>query len=224
MLEKISILSSLLPLISAVFFMRKKDDRILMVLLLYSAYSFLTDISIILLSKNYLLTADNYASILSLFTIVEFLSFSFLFLLIFKKPIIKKIIKGAIFVFIPICLLNFFLQKNRNTNIDTIPITFQAIFFMSLSIYYFLDQIKNPTIYFIYYESEFWIVTTILIYLSGTFFIYLFSSNLTQNDLDRFWFINYLFNILKNILITLVFFLRKNNHKKILNQNNTYTI
>jgi hypothetical protein len=204
--------------------MRKKDDRMLMVLLLYSAYSFLTDLSIILLAKNNLLTSNYYSTILSLFTIVEFVSFSLLFLLIFKKSIIKKIIISAIVVFIPICLFNYFLQKNRNTNIDTIPITFQAIFFMSLAIYYFLDQIKNPTIYFIYYESEFWIITSILIYLSGTFFIYLFSSNLTQNDLDRYWFINYLFNILKNILIAMVFLLRRNNQKNISNQHNTYTI
>ena len=52
-------------------------------------------------------------------------------------------------------------------------------------------------------------------YLAGTFFIFIYSANLTQEELDQYWPINYFFNALKNILFGLAFFIHGRKAKKI---------
>lgn len=178
-----------------------------MVLLFYTTYSLLTDTSVKVFDKTGLLTNNLYNIIVSLFTIIEFVSFCLFFYYILKSYIIKRIIFIAIILFIPFCFINLFLQYKNFTNLDTIPVTFQAIFVMSLCVYYFFEQIKNPNTLFIYNSYDFWAVTGILIYLSGTFFIFLLSSNLSKQELDDNWYINYVFNIIKNLLFSLSVFL-----------------
>lgn len=176
-----------------------------MVFLFYTIYSFVTDFSITFLSYKKILTDTTYYLLISCFTIIEFLTFSYFFYNITSNNIFKKGIFVSVFIFIPLCIVNYFLQKNSYTNIDTIPVTFQALLFMLLSVHYLFEQIKQPKTLFIYTTFEFWAVTGILIYLAGTFFIYLLSSNLSEKEFLKFWFINYVFNIQKNIFLIISF-------------------
>lgn len=178
-----------------------------MVLLFYTTYSLVTDSLVKIFDKTGILTDNFYNILVSLFTIVEFVSFCLFFYYLLKNLLIKRVILLAIILFIPFCFINLFLQYKNFTNLDTIPVTFQAIFVMSLCVYYFFEQIKNPKTLFIYNSFDFWAVTGILIYLSGTFFIFLLSSNLTEKEFDDNWYINYIFNILKNLLFSLSVFL-----------------
>jgi hypothetical protein len=130
------------------------------------------------------------------------------------KAFIKRAIIIIIIAFDAFCVTNIFLQFSQYNNLDTIPVTFQAIFIMSLCVVYFFQQIRNPNTLFIYSTFEFWIVTGILIYLAGTFFIYIFSSNLTSEELDQYWSINYIFNTIKNILFALGLFVLGRKSKK----------
>ncbi|MFM7838223.1 MAG: hypothetical protein ACKO6K_01550 [Chitinophagaceae bacterium] len=176
-----------------------------MVLLFYTLYSFSTDFLVKWIDNDGRITQHTYTAIISLFTLVEFTSFSVFYKSLFPQRIFRLLITGALFVFIPFCLIHFYLQYNQAINLDTIPVIFQAIIFMLLSIFYFFDQIKTPTSLFIYHTFEFWIVTGILVYLAGTFFIYLFSAKLTPEELNQYWFINYIFNIFKNCCFSLAF-------------------
>ena len=161
-------------------------------------------------------------TLFSLFTIVEFCCFSlFFYFTLLPHPRLRKAILVFIVLFSVFCVLNLLLGFNRNDNLDTIPVTFQAIFIMSLCVIYFFEQIRNPNSLFIYSTSEFWVVTGILVYLAGTFFIFIYSANLTQEELNRYWPINYIFNALKNILFGLAIYIhgrkdRKANEKDLL--------
>lgn len=179
----------------------------------YICYSFLTDLSskgleVIGISKQ------TFAPfIYSLFTIAEFTAFALFFGYILRNNTIRKIIKITIFAFPLFAVINLILTLNNNSQFDTIPVVFQAICIMALCVVYFFDQIREPKTLFIYTTFEFWAVTGILVYLSGTFFIYMFTMSMSEEELDRYWFINYVFNIIKNIFIALAFFVKSRKSK-----------
>ena len=90
---------------------------------------------------------------------------------------------------------------------------------MALCILYFFERIRKPDSLFIYNTFDFWIVTGILIYLSGTFFIFMFSSNLSQEEFLKYWFINYIFNAIKNILFGLGIYVYGRSQRKAVEKN-----
>lgn len=151
----------------------------------------------------------------SLFTIIEFASFSLFFLVVINNSVLKKIVPFIIFLFSAFCITNIFTQIIKYKNLDVIPVTFQAIFIMTLCVIYFFEQIKTPSALFIYSTFEFWIVTGILVYLAGTFFIYIYSDKLTEKELDSYWAINYIFNALKNFIFGIgIYILGRKNRKQ----------
>lgn len=178
--------------------------------MLYCLYSFATDTTIFLLGANDLLTDNVYNVILGIFTVFEFTIFCLFFYFTFSNINLRKSVLFLIPSFAIISIVSFLYQKENPNNLDNISLTFQAIIFMTLCLSFLFNQIKNPTSLFIYTTFEFWVVTGILIYLSGTFFIYLLSSTLTKDEIQQFWFINTVFNIQRNIFITLAFYFRKN--------------
>lgn len=202
-----SIISSLLPLFLFILLGKKAFEKKVFIILLYSSLSFATDVTIKLFENFQILSSKTYLFIVSIFTIIEFTCFSLFFNELFKKSILSNIIKTSILLYIPISVYLLTSENHLVNTLDTIPVITQAIFFILLSLYYFFNQIKKPVNLFIYDTFEFWIVASILLYFSGTFFIYLFSSNLSNNELNKYWFINYIFNLLKNILFGLAFYL-----------------
>jgi hypothetical protein len=66
----------------------------------------------------------------------------------------------------------------------------------------------------IYGKYQFWIVLGIMIYLAGSFFIYVFASQVDRRTLNEFWYLTNVFYILKNILFAtgiIIFFNQKKN-------------
>ncbi len=191
----------------------------ILVIVFYVFYSFSTDLLTKYLIERELITENIANTLWSLFTIIEFCSFAFFFYFNLRNNLLKKLIISTIIAFIIFCITNLFLRFSAYDNMDTIPVTFQAIFIMTLCVIYFFEQIRNPKALFIYSTSEFWIVTGILVYLAGTFFIFIYSSNLTQAELDKYWPINYVFNTLKNILFGLGIYIHGRNQRKTVEKN-----
>ncbi len=201
------------------FYHRKIRDPRVIVIIVYIVYSFCTDVLTKYLDENGLITATFENTSFSLFTIVEFCSFSlFFYFTLLAFPLLRNIIIVIILMFVIFCVINLYFQFNRNDNLDTIPVTFQAIFIMSMCLVYFFEQIRTPNSLFIYSTSEFWIVTSILVYLAGTFFIFIYSSNLTKEEFFEYWSINYVFNTIKNILFGLALFIEGRKHKQRVNK------
>ena len=191
----------------------------ILVIVFYVFYSFSTDLLTKYLLERELMTANINIILGSLFTIIEFCSFGFFFYFNLKNNLLKKLIFFTIIAFVIFCLTNLFLQFSAYEALDTIPVTFQALFIMTLCVIYFFEQIRNPKALFIYSTSEFWIVTGILVYLAGTFFIFIYSANLTQAQLDTYWSINYVFNTIKNILFGLGIYIHGRNQRKAVEKN-----
>jgi hypothetical protein len=93
---------------------------------------------------------------------------------------------------------------------DSIASGVECIFIILLCIYYLIIQLKGINNLFVYSTSNFWIIITFLIYLSGTFFLYIMAENMimTKGFLAQYIVINSVFNILKNILLSIAMLMK----------------
>ncbi len=60
---------------------------------------------------------------------------------------------------------------------------------------------------FIYNSVNFWFILGFMIYLAGSFFIYVFANQIDKADLHNYWFITFIFNSIKNVLFSIAFLL-----------------
>jgi hypothetical protein len=107
---------------------------------------------------------------------------------------------------------------------DSITVGVESILIILMCIYYLIVQIKGANNLFVYSTSNFWIVITFLIYLSGTFFLYIMAENMINDRAfqSQYDIINSAFNVLKNVLLSIAMLMKpalvntyakKNNHR-----------
>lgn len=139
-----------------------------------------------------------------IYTPVEFIFFSLIFIKIYTLPRNVKIIKyGAVLFFL---LWIFITLISKPAGFDSIAVGIEELFIFAYSLIYFYEKIKNPDTVFIYTSSAFWAVTSLFIYASGTFFVYLFAASLWNNEAfsNQYDSIHLSISIIKNLLITFV--------------------
>jgi hypothetical protein len=160
-------------------------------------------------------SAVNYSSTLHLplkidyflfgfYTILEYTVFAYFIFYSIRNHFFRKLIKtfSLFFSVFVICYYTF----GRVQHIDSIPIGIETILILIYSFYYFYERINditNSTL--IYNQHTFWIVVGIMIYLGGSFFIYIFANRVEVEILEQYWFLTYLFYILKSILFFIAF-------------------
>lgn len=137
-----------------------------------------------------------------LFTVVESITFvSFLYIQIKNKNV--KV--AALFIGVALVLFNILypLFINNVKQIDSVPIGVETIIIIIISFYYLYEKTNDTATLYIYSTFPFWIVIGMVIYLSGSFFIYIFAESLSIADLHKYWFVTNILSILKNIFFTI---------------------
>lgn len=76
------------------------------------------------------------------------------------------------------------------------------------------EQMNDTENSFIYNRYHFWIVIGIMLYLAGSFFIYIFADQVNNKTIDQYWFLTHVFYILKNVMITISLILLVNQRNK----------
>ena len=113
----------------------------------------------------------------------------------------KRVIIASSILFVVFLIL---YHTNANFKwVDSVPIGFECILILIFSSYYFYEQVNNPNILFIYNDYKFWITTGIMIYLSGSFFIYIFANQLPQSEVNFYWSFTYILSGIMNILFSI---------------------
>jgi len=99
----------------------------------------------------------------------------------------------------------------ESRSVDSIPIGVETILILVYSFYYFFEEMNNLDNLFIYSKPEFWIVTGMIIYLAGSFFIYVFANQVDRKTLAQYWFLTNAFYVLQMLLFTtgLIIYTRK---------------
>jgi hypothetical protein len=67
---------------------------------------------------------------------------------------------------------------------------------------------------FIYTKPAFWVILGIVLYLAGSFFVYIFASYLTEDELAKYWVITNIFSILKNIFFCIAIYINAHPSKE----------
>lgn len=203
-LRDISVLSGLLPIILFLVFLRRNRQKKLWVIFLYTVLSLITDITF----RN-LPPGDEKAEfyLFSFFTLIEYSIFTtFIFLQISSKGV-KWFIASISMAFYAFAIYN--IIKGQSSNFDSLSASVECVLVILFCIFFFAEEIKNPEISFIYSSKAFWVTTAILLYLAATLFLFISAGFFTQEEMNAYWSINFISNILKNILLSIAFILPK---------------
>lgn len=148
-----------------------------------------------------------YLYVWSTFTFLEYIVFTYVLWLNIKNKTFRTII-----LWLSILFIIFTSIYNVNTNfrnIDSIPIGIETILIFIYSFYYLYEQMNDTTTLFIYSKYQFWVVIGFLIYLAGSFFIFIFSSKWTKYDFfAKYWYITNGFYAFMNLMFIVAFYLK----------------
>lgn len=201
--------SGIIPI--SLFFFQKRKKTGLFFILIYLIASILTDILfypiILLITKNEFLAYR-------IFTVIEYLLISSYLHYIIKSISFKKLILILSIGFILFSL--FDLINSKSNSFDSSPTGVACILILFYSIFYLFEKINKPDSLFLYSTPDFWIVVALIIFFSGTFFIYIFSQT-NYNDptfKSTFTLINASFSLLKNLMFSIAFLIRPDKIKQ----------
>ena len=178
-------------------------------MIFYCLYSFINDKILLNISQSFFL---------NLFTFLEFTSFAFFFWKIIPKNNIKLGILITYLIFSS-CLAVYYLYGNFSV-FDSIPVSTESILIFIYSIFFFYIELSKPQVLFIYNTPDFWIILGMLIYLSGSFFIFSFADKISKEDVETFWSLTLIFNTLKNLFFSVGFSIKDTRKNEFLNFSN----
>jgi len=205
-LQKISLLSSLLPIIFFVIFCFKKATRELWVFFIVTLASCIFDI-LLTMSKW---AFENIFLLWNLSTLVLYVLLIYFFYLIIKQNVIRIIIiLLSIFYFI----LFFLYDKSNTEQFNSLMNTIGYVIYLILSLCYLIIALKptsEPTNIF---TPIFLIVLGLLISIASTFFLFIIASRLSKEEVHQYWSLNYYSNIVSNIIFSIAFFKSRNKRK-----------
>ena len=113
----------------------------------------------------------------------------------------KKIILLVIPLFLTFQVLhNLYSKKVR---FDAIPSGIEAILLLAFILYYFYEDLMKSVKQSLLDRYEFWVCIGIMIYLAGTFFFYILANTMSRENVDQYWFITYIIEVIKNVLIAI---------------------
>jgi len=209
LLINIASYSGIIPI--SLFFFQKRKKTGLFFILIYLIASILTDILfypiILHITKNEFLAYR-------IFTIIEYLLISSYLHYIIKSISFKKLILILSIGFIIFSI--FDLINSKSNSFDSSPTGVACILILFYSIFYLFEKINKPDSLFLYSTPDFWIVVALIIFFSGTFFIYIFSQT-NYNDptfKSTFTLINASFSLLKNLMFSIAFLIRPEKSKQ----------
>jgi hypothetical protein len=197
-LGKIVFLSYLLCLAFFLVFSLRNPKKELWIIFIYIIFSFLSDV----IQSKFL--GEKYAFLgSSLFTIVELIIISYYFFTVIQTPLLKKCILAASSI-ISLYLFVIFIQSDKK-NFDSFSASLESITFIIFCLLYFYEQINKQDQFFIYSSPNFFIVLGIMIYMSGTLFLFVMANNFSEIERNKYWVINDVSNIITNISFSIAF-------------------
>ena len=204
----IGIFSTLLPLVFFALFKRNGKQDSLKVIFIYVLYCAINEGITFYLQS---IRSMTFRFFIYAFTIIEYSFFCYFIYLVLTKKNIKKVV---IYIWLGFILFSFIdlFYVNEGHGFDSFTSGIESIIIILICGYYLVSHIRGSNSLSIYSTFDFWIVITFLIYFSGTFFLYLMTDKMMQSSYFRqlYIIINSVFNILKNILLSIAMTMRLN--------------
>lgn len=119
---------------------------------------------------------------------------------------------GVVFILFDL-LFSYF--SNGTKLVDSVQIGIETIIILGFSFYYLYEKTNDTTTLYIYSTFQFWVVIGMALYLSGSFFIFLFADTLSQKQAQGYWYITNIFSILKSLFFTIAIIVNSKPSKQI---------
>jgi hypothetical protein len=204
----LAIYSDLLPvLLFFLFFKRIKKNSSAWVIISYLFFDFLINIALLYIPVKF------HNKTYPVATFFESLFFAYFFYLTVKKKSLRRaiIISSAL---LALTSLSYYVYTyyyaygilRRTVHLDSVPIAIETIAIFLFSFFYFFEQINDTENLFVYNTPSFWGVLGILIYLAGSFFVYISANSISLQQLLQYWIITNIASIIKNIFFVIAIF------------------
>lgn len=202
----------LIILLFLIFSAKIKGQRSLALIALYA----LSDLVLNVLSYYYKIDLGQY--VWSTFTFFEYGIFTYIIWLNIKKRKFRRLMVVLSVFFVVFSTIYNIVTNFKNY--DSIPIGIETILILVFAFYYLYEQMNDTNTLFIYNTYQFWLVIGFMIYLSGSFFVFIFANYATKKVVNQYWFLTNVFYSMMNILfaISLLVFAKKN--KKVTKKHN----
>jgi hypothetical protein len=109
------------------------------------------------------------------------------------------------------------LNLSAAASFDSIPTVVECLILLSFSIFYLYEEIGSPNTLFLYTTSNFWVAVSIIIFFSGTFFLFIYAQKNSGDPAfsHTFKIIMGVSSVIKNILFLIAFIIAKTESKTI---------
>lgn len=144
----------------------------------------------------------------SFFSILEYTLFAIFLFLSFRQKNFRNILLLLSLLFYSIVISNLFRNDAEMQNFDSPSASLEAVLIIVYGIFFLYEQLKDPSVFYIYYLKKFWIILAFLIYFSSTLFLFLYAATFARPEKGTYWIINNIFDIIKNLLFVVSFTLK----------------
>jgi hypothetical protein len=154
-------------------------------------------------------------------TIFELIFLSYYLSLILKANQAKKLLGFLTLIFIGTAI--FDLTKSNSQTFDSIPTVLECLIIILFSVLFFYEQLKSTEAIFIYSNPNFLIVVGLILFFSGSFFVFIYAQNYwgSAEFTKTFQLLTAFLSLIENIFFLIAFIIAKKPVKTLKNQSNT---
>lgn len=187
-------LSGLAPVLAGAIFFRRLP-RMFKFLFIYAFIVFLNDIAVYSMASMHL----NNMALIHFYTFLEFTFISFVYYQIAMKKWFKVIVLIAAIFFYLFSILNLVFLESLDA-FNSIQSYVEGIVILIYTLLYFGDLLSRDV--FIYLERSplFWLNCGFLVYFAGTFFLFIFNTELTRSSEGGYWILHAILYIWLNLI------------------------
>lgn len=183
--------SNIVTLLFFIFFIKRtKKEKGLVAISIYCLIDLLINSSTFFLHRKTLFYVGAF------FTFVEYSIFTFFLWLNIENRRFKKFVVISSIIFV--LSATVYNIRTNFLNIDSVPIGIETILILIFSFYYLYEQMNDTETLFIYTRYQFWIIIGFMIYLAGSFFVYIYASQIDPDLLKQYWFLTNIFYVFMN--------------------------
>lgn len=172
-------LAELLPFSMGLFFLKRINNQGAKVFFFYTLFLAL----LLCLSLYFKLILNNKAGqlIVNRFALVsEFILLSIYYYSFLQFKSKKIVLTISCFFFVAYSLYDYLITENP-LDFSYRPLVAECLFFALLIIYFFYEKLQFSVDTPILHTPEFWVSVAFLLYFSGNFFLFLFSTSMLKN-------------------------------------------
>ena len=143
---------------------------------------------------------------LSLYTLLEFVFFSYLIVSHIQSRILRRLSVAISIFFVGFLIFQIVSQAistEKLPRLDSISVGIESILLFIFIFLFFYDHSKNNKHGYIYNHFVFTLSVGILIYLGGSLFFNILANLMTPEEFNSYWHYTYIAEILKNVLFSI---------------------